>query len=73
MKSEPNKIDGLLKADGYKFLGWENSEATRNIPEYIHCQNEKHKRDTVDHDNRGIEHTVSCDECKIYWKYDSSD
>lgn len=73
MKATPNEIDKLLKASGYKFLGWENSLSVRQIPEYINCQKENHVRDTVHHDNRGVEHTVSCDECKIYWKYDSSD
>lgn len=73
MKSTPNEIDKLLKAEGYKFLGWENDSKVRQIPEYIKCHQENHKRDTVDHDNRGLEHTVSCDECKLYWKYDSSD
>lgn len=73
MKAEPKLIDAELKKAGYKFLGWENSSKTREVPEYQHCQSEKHVRDTVDHDNRGLEHTVSCDVCKVYWKYDSSD
>lgn len=29
--------------------------------------------DSVQHDNRGSENTVSCDACRIYWKYDCSD
>lgn len=73
MKATPNEIDRLLKADGYKFLGWENGRATREHPEYVSCHNQNHVRDTVHHDNRGNENTVSCDECKVYWKYDSSD
>lgn len=73
MKAKPNEIDKLLKDADYKFLGWENSSVVRELPEYKACQEAKHIRDTVDHDNRGLEHTVSCDICKINWKYDSSD
>lgn len=43
-------------------------------PEWHICQMEhKHKTDEVYHSPRGTENTVSCDVCKIYWKYDCSD
>ena len=42
-------------------------------PEYRNCVDSGHQRDNISHNNRGSEHTVSCDICKIYWKYDSSD
>lgn len=46
---------------------------TADYPEYGKCRDEKHKRDDVQHNPRGSENTVSCDICKIYWKYDCSD
>ena len=42
-------------------------------PEYRNCVDQKHKRDECQHNPRGSENTVSCDICKIYWKYDCSD
>lgn len=44
-----------------------------DYPEYGTCRELKHRTIEVSHNNRGSEHTVSCPECKIYWKYDSSD
>lgn len=44
-----------------------------DYPEYGNCRELKHRTIDVSHNNRGSEHTVSCPECKIYWKYDSSD
>lgn len=44
-----------------------------DYPEYGSCIEQKHRRITVHHNNRGSENTVSCPVCKIYWKYDSSD
>ncbi len=44
-----------------------------DYPEYGACLELKHKRDDVSHNLRGSENTVSCDICKIYWKYDCSD
>lgn len=46
---------------------------TSDYPEYGKCRDLKHRRIEVQHNNRGSENTVSCDICKIYWKYDSSD
>jgi len=46
----------------------------RDYPEHYNCvRKNKHKCDHVSHSRRGTENTVSCDICKIYWKYDSSD
>ena len=42
-------------------------------PEYRNCVDQKHKLDNCQHSPRGSENTVSCDICKIYWKYDCSD
>lgn len=55
---KPRKTFGYLKAD---------------YPEYKNCIASKHRRIEVSHNQRGSENTVSCPECKIYWKYDSSD
>jgi hypothetical protein len=51
-----------------------------NQPEYDACIAKGHNNwknpehwDSIQHDNRGSENTVSCDVCKIYWKYDCSD
>lgn len=42
-------------------------------PEYRQCIDSGHSRDEISHNNRGSENTISCDVCKIYWKYDCSD
>lgn len=42
-------------------------------PEYVSCHEQNHKIDEVQVNQRGSENVVSCDICKIYWKYDSSD
>jgi hypothetical protein len=42
-------------------------------PEYWACRDAGHVPDTVLHNVRGTENTVSCDKCKIYWKYDCGD
>lgn len=83
-------------ANGYKFLGWQNSwkdtwydesgnETTdrakrkstgyskENYPEYRSCRDQGHRTIEVSHDNRGTQHDVSCPECKLLWRYDSSD
>ena len=44
-----------------------------DYPEYGNCKKQKHKTDEVQHNSTGSENTVSCDICKIYWKYDCSD
>ena len=44
-----------------------------DYPEYGECREKQHPVDHVSHNSRGSEHTVSCDICEIYWKYDSSD
>jgi hypothetical protein len=72
MKAQPNLIDGLLKEGGYKHLGWANGWRDRP-EELLKCIELKHERDYVAHDKRGFENTASCDICKIYYKYDSSD
>lgn len=45
----------------------------QDYPEYGKCRRLGHKIDDIAHGSRGSENTVSCDECKIYWKYDCSD
>lgn len=42
-------------------------------PEYNACKKQCHKLDDIGHNNRGTENTVSCDICKIYYKYDCGD
>lgn len=44
-----------------------------DYPEYANCIEQKHVRHEIQHNSRGSENTVSCDVCKIYWKYDCSD
>lgn len=41
-------------------------------PEYRNCRDLKHKLVEIQHTRSGSENTVSCDICKIYWKYDCS-
>jgi hypothetical protein len=44
-----------------------------DYPEYTNCRKLGHKVDDIQCNQRGSENVVSCDICKIYWKYDSSD
>ena len=60
------------EGNGYKFLGWLNLWK-RYPKEYLTCKSLNHKLMDVSRGNRGYENIVSCDTCKIYWKYDSSD
>lgn len=73
MKAHKDEIDKLLQDWGYKFLWWENWWMTHKTEEYKLCHELGHKRDEVEHSHRWSENTVSCDICKIYWKYDCSD
>lgn len=45
----------------------------KDYPEYCACTEAKHLLDELQHTQSGSENTVSCDICKIYWKYDCSD
>jgi len=58
-------------SNGYKFLGWSNGW-NENPIEYLICKESYHHLISVSHNNHGSENTVSCPECKIYWKYDCS-
>ena len=62
------------KARPHKNLGWANSWK-ENPQEFEDCRAAEH--DTSDIDigppNRGIEHVVRCDLCRIVHRYDSSD
>ena len=49
------------------------SYLTKDYPEYGKCRDDNHVRNETRTDNRGSCNIVSCDICKIYWKYDSSD
>lgn len=73
MKAHKDEIDKLLQEWDYKFLWWENGWTLIKKPEYIQCRLHKHKLDEVEKSHRGSENVVSCDICKIYWKYDCSD
>ena len=75
MKAASEEIDNLLKEAKYLNIGWMNlwGMIKKYPKEYIKCCSENHQRDEIQHDKRGMENTVSCDVCKIYWKYDCSD
>lgn len=84
MKADPKLINQALKDSNYKFLGWQNGwqgivtngrheYQKEKYPEYRACIDAGHQRDSISHDQRGNENTVSCDICRIYWKYDCSD
>ena len=78
-REELNKenIDSFLRENNYKSLGWQNSwkfpYSKEEQSEYSVCREAEHDIYDIRHNDRGSEHTVSCDICKIYWKYDSSD
>ena len=44
-----------------------------DYPEYCKCRDSGHPRIEIQNNSRGSENTVSCDICKIYFKYDCSD
>jgi hypothetical protein len=67
------KTDAELKKLGYKFLGWMNGWGHPYPEEYEFCKNLGHVPNEVSYSDRGYDHTVYCDICKLYWKYDSSD
>ncbi len=74
MKAHKHDIGHLLLQHNYKFLGWMNGWSLNKPPqEYINCHALNHKTDGIQVNQRGTENIVSCDVCKIYWKYDSSD
>lgn len=56
----------------YKDLGWQNNWKEAPL-EYKECLNLKHVREDYSKSNRGYEHIVTCDICKIVYRYDSSD
>ena len=64
--------DGNLSSESGK-PGRSFGYTKEDYPEYGACIAAKHQRIEVQHNQRGSENTVSCPECKIYWKYDSSD
>ncbi len=75
---EPNSltypIDHKLTEKGYKNLGWRNfwKESTTPI-EYSDCYHLAHDTNEESHSNRGSDHTIWCDECKYFYKLDTSD
>lgn len=60
----------LLKGENPKVS---STYIKEDYPEYSSCREKKHNLDDISHNNRGSENTVSCDVCKIFWKYDCSD
>ena len=74
MESTYDALEAYDKARPYKDLGWANS--WKETPqEAIDCRAADH--DTSDIDigppNRGIQHIVRCELCRIVHRYDSSD
>lgn len=66
------KSDSELHQLGYNYLGWANGWS-KNPPELQKCRDEKHSMNEISYSPRGSDHTVYCDICKIWYKYDSSD
>ena len=63
--------DGNVTNDKEKYIG--ATYMPDKYPEFCACRDANHKQDEIQHNQRGSENTVSCDICKIYWKYDCSD
>ena len=55
----------------YKYLGYQNG--WKEPSEYTECRSKKHKLHDKQHNHRGSNNTVRCEECKIFYKYDCSD
>lgn len=72
LAKEPTAITLEFIEREYKFLGWENGWNSPK-PELDVCKDAKHERRHSFRGNRGHDNTVSCDICKYYFKYDSSD
>lgn len=69
--THPNnqQTEKMLGIEGYTFLGWENGWA--KTPQALtDC---KHQKKTKMHNQRGSNETTWCDECRYYYKTDSSD
>lgn len=63
-----------LGLEGYNFMGWENGWGEMNKPNgFLKCKKAEHSLKSKQHNNRGSNNTVWCEECKIFWKYDCSD
>jgi len=59
-------------SNGYTFLGWQNT--WEGEPKILQeCRAKNHRYIEVKVGNKGMDNTVSCHICKIYWKYDCSD
>ena len=67
---KPSNYD--YDANGYTFLGWENTwiEEPQLLKE---CRAKNHEYVETKIGRKGMDNTVSCPVCKIYWKYDCSD
>jgi hypothetical protein len=72
LAKEPTAISLELVEREYNFLGWENGWS-KSPPELLLCKEAKHQRRHSFRGNRGHDNTVSCDICRYYFKYDSSD
>ena len=64
--------DNELKFLKYQYLGWANGWEKTPI-EVKECQSIGHKTNRKSYSNRGSHNTVSCDICKYFYNYDSSD
>ena len=64
--------DNKLNSLGYKYFGWANSWR-EDPPEVKKCRELNHRTNRISYSNRGLHNTVSCDICKYYYNYDSSD
>jgi hypothetical protein len=64
--------DNELRSLGYKYLDWANGWS-ESPEEVIKCKELGHKTNNHSYSHRGLHNTVSCDICKYYYNYDSSD
>lgn len=66
-------IDTELTMRGYKRLGWGNFWDGKEPPELLKCRNLLHNRTDKSHSIRGSDHTIFCDDCRFFYKLDTSD
>ena len=64
-------LEKYLASEGLKYLGWQITTESNN--DFKKCVESGHKVNNISHSQRGSDHTNWCEECKIYWKIDSSD
>ncbi len=63
------QLEEQLDNEGFIYLGWANG--WEDLPDKV--KNCEHIQTHTQHNRRGTNNTIRCDECKWYYKVDSGD